>query len=241
MVLRTGGGAGYGGTIQLTNPDIARNPIEKGDAANILLRQSLGIVRERLLSDGLGERIRIQNYTTHPERCRVTLRVDADFADIFEVRGVVREKRGERLPDVCEEDRVVFSYLGLDDRLRRTELRFSEVPRILPADLPAAEMEQRLKARQEVRSRAGSDDVAPGNMLLLFDWLLPPGAVQRMDVRVTSEVIDSPGRPDAPRRTIIGPRHLPAEEAEAAHRAWHSSSATVSTTHHMADRALRRG
>ena len=40
-----GGGAGYGGTIQLTNPDIARNPIEKGDANNILQRQSLGIVR----------------------------------------------------------------------------------------------------------------------------------------------------------------------------------------------------
>jgi glycogen debranching enzyme len=241
VVLRTGGGAGYGGTIQLTNPDIARNPIEKGDANNILQRQSLGIVRERLLSDGLGERIRIQNYTMHPERCLLTLRVDSDFADIFEVRGVVREKRGQRLPDVCDEDRVVFSYQGLDDRLRRTELLFSERPRVLPADLSVEEIEKRLKTPEEAASRAASADAAPGNVLLVFDWLLDAGAVRALDVRVTSEVIDSPETSRAPRRTITGPRRLPTEEAEAAHRAWHSSSATVSTTHHTADRALRRG
>ena len=241
VVLRTGGGAGYGGTIQLTNPDIARNPIEKGDATNILQRQSLGIVRERLLSDGLGERIRIQNYTMHPERCRLTLRIDADFADIFEVRGVVREKRGERLPDVCEEDRVVFSYLGLDARMRRTELLFSERPRVLPADVSVEEIEERLQTPQDDPAEAGSEGVATGNMLLVFDWLLPAGAVRALDVRVTAEVSDSPETSRGARRTIAGPRHLPAEEAEAAHRAWHSSSATVSTTHHTAERALRRG
>jgi len=241
VVLRTGGGAGYGGTIQLTNPDIARNPIEKGDANNILQRQSLGIVRERLLSDGLGERIRIQNYTMHPERCLLTLRVDSDFADIFEVRGVVREKRGQRLPDVCDEDRVVFSYQGLDARMRRTELQFSERPRVLPADLSVEEIEKRLRSPEEAAPKPGSAADAPGNVLLIFDWLLDAGAVRALDVRVTSEVTDSPDANRAPRRTTAGPRHLPTEEAEAAHRAWHSSSATVSTTHHTADRALRRG
>jgi glycogen debranching enzyme len=238
-VLRTGGGAGYGGTIQLTNPDIARNPIEKGDAATVLLRQSLGIVRERLLSDGLGERIRIQNYTTHAERCRVSLRVDADYADIFEVRGVVRGARGQRLPDLCEEDRVVFSYLGVDGRVRRTYLRFSERPRVMPADLPAAEIEARLETG-DTPAEADSANVLPGNILLLFDWLLPPGAVRSLDIRITADVGDPGETGDGPSAGVPGPRHLPAEEAEAAHRAWHSSSATVSTEHHAADRALRQ-
>jgi glycogen debranching enzyme len=242
VVLRTGGGAGYGGSIQLTNPDIARNPIEKGDANNILQRQSLGIVRERLLSDGLGERIRIQNYTMHPERCRLTLRVDADFADIFEVRGVAREKRGERLPDVRDEDRVVFGYQGLDARVRRTELQFSERPRFLPGDVSNEEIEERLATPHGASAEPGSEGATPGTMLLVFDWLIDAGAVQALDIRVTSEVSDVAETSRAQRRTTVsGSRHLPAEEAEAAHRAWHSSSATVGTTHHTADRALRRG
>ena len=41
---------------------------------------------------------------------RFGVRFAADFADIFEVRGVTRERRGERLDDIVEHDAVILSY-----------------------------------------------------------------------------------------------------------------------------------
>src|SRR5829696_5453493 len=73
-------------------------------------------------SRGLGERITVHNFTTGPERARMTLRLDADFADIFEVRGFVRERRGERLPNEGDASHVVFGYHGLDGRTWRTHV-----------------------------------------------------------------------------------------------------------------------
>ena len=101
-MLRTGAGAGFASTIQLTNPDLLRNPADKVDPDVVLRRQSLGIVRDRVVADVFTETIRIDNYTLHPERCTLTFRLDADFADIFEVRGVVRERRGREEPTVVD-------------------------------------------------------------------------------------------------------------------------------------------
>ena len=75
------------GTIQLTNPDLMRNPDASGPGHRRCRRQSLGIVRERVASDGV--RKSGPNRELHAPRdvraCRADL--DADFADIFEVRG----------------------------------------------------------------------------------------------------------------------------------------------------------
>ena len=53
---------------------------------------------------------------------------DADFADIFEVRGIHREKRGKRLPTKVENDSVLLSYEGLDGVVRRTLLQSDPAP-----------------------------------------------------------------------------------------------------------------
>jgi len=53
---------------------------------------------------------------------------DADFADIFEVRGIHREKRGIRLPTKVEDDSVLLSYEGLDGVVRRTLLQSDPAP-----------------------------------------------------------------------------------------------------------------
>jgi glycogen debranching enzyme len=53
---------------------------------------------------------------------------DADFADIFEVRGIHREKRGKRLPPKVGADSVLLSYEGLDGVARRTLLQSEPAP-----------------------------------------------------------------------------------------------------------------
>ncbi len=219
LVLRTGTGAGYAGTIQMTNPDLTRNPLEKGDASATLARQSLGIVRERRVVDGLDERVRIHNYTMHVDRCLLTLTLDADFADIFEVRGVRRPARGERAPAEVDAQEVLFTYRGLDDRLRRTRVELSEPGARLDTDAPP--------------------DAGPSSEVTLgFRWTIRPGEDRSLSLRVTSEVVED--RPAVTRRRVARKATITPNDPEAAHRAWRATSTSVTSSHAGVERALRR-
>lgn len=58
---------------------------------------SIGIKRELVLNGGLFEEIEIANYSTTPHSFQISLSFDADFVDLFEIRGNVREQRGQML------------------------------------------------------------------------------------------------------------------------------------------------
>lgn len=75
--------------------------------------------------------VRLINYGSEEKRVSLSLKFDADFADIFEVRGSIRERRGEKLPVQVSEQEVALSYRGLDSVERRTRLYFSQVPELL--------------------------------------------------------------------------------------------------------------
>src|SRR5437867_9006534 len=69
-------------TVDLTNPDVPSN------GRLSIPRGTIHVSRELLLRDGVCyERIRIANYGLTPIRILLRCRWDADFADIFEVRG----------------------------------------------------------------------------------------------------------------------------------------------------------
>jgi glycogen debranching enzyme len=74
------------------------------------------------------ERIAIRNFSHEHQRMILELRFGADFADVFEVRGRHRARRGQRHPPEVTEDSVLLSYTGLDDVVRRTRLRFNPLP-----------------------------------------------------------------------------------------------------------------
>ncbi len=59
--------------------------------------ESIGIKRELVLNGGLFEEIEISNYSTSAVTFELSLSFDADFIDLFEVRGFGREKRGRLL------------------------------------------------------------------------------------------------------------------------------------------------
>ena len=81
-------------TANLTNPDV------RADGRVVLAHGEIHIFRSRVLCDaGCVERIRVSNFALHPVEFPLAFAVDADFADIFEVRGTRRARRGERLPD----------------------------------------------------------------------------------------------------------------------------------------------
>ena len=58
----------------------------------------------------------------------MSIELDADFADIFEVRGAKRERRGRRLPTHVTQDSLQFAYEGLDGQVRRTRIAVDPPP-----------------------------------------------------------------------------------------------------------------
>ena len=108
----------------LTNPDI---PVE--GESSVLSRDLVHIFRARFLWSGtLHERLRLRNYSRAPVRVLLSFDIDADFADIFEVRGTSRACRGTRLDSVVTSRELRLGYRGLDDEERWTIVSWSEAP-----------------------------------------------------------------------------------------------------------------
>src|SRR5260221_434264 len=115
----------------LTNPDIP------GTGEVTVPRGTLHILRTKFLWKGVCyERLRIKNYGLSPVEVTFGLHFEADFVDIFEVRGMRRARRGELLGATIEEGRIsdgraVLAYRGLDRVVRRTRLVFAPRPEML--------------------------------------------------------------------------------------------------------------
>ena len=99
---------------------------------NGLPRETIHLFRSKFLDKAACyEQIRLINYGLVALNVSVTFQFEADFADIFEVRGTKRAKKGERLQDSVQGDSAVLSYLGLDAVSRKTRIAFSPKPRVL--------------------------------------------------------------------------------------------------------------
>jgi glycogen debranching enzyme len=110
-------------TVDLTNPDIYRND------RIVLQKDMLHIVRTIFLWRGAAyQRIGLQNHGDQPASFDLTLLFDNDFADLFEVRGERRLRRGIGASKLLGPADVVLEYKGLDDTSRTTVLHFDPRP-----------------------------------------------------------------------------------------------------------------
>lgn len=67
-----------------------------------------------------------------PDRLSVSFEVEAEFIDIFEVRGFKRERRGRLLDTLVQKGRLVYGYEGLDSVLRQTCIEYFAPPSLKP-------------------------------------------------------------------------------------------------------------
>ncbi|HEY7481446.1 MAG TPA: glycogen debranching N-terminal domain-containing protein [Gemmatimonadales bacterium] len=96
-------------------------------------RNVIHIRREPLLTDHLAERVCLTSHLRAPLEYWIELALGADFADIFEVRGWVREARGQYFAPEARGDVLVFAYRGRDGKLLRSIVRFGRRPDRLSA------------------------------------------------------------------------------------------------------------
>jgi glycogen debranching enzyme len=112
--------------VDLTNPDL---PSEN---ENMILRGTIHILRSKFLwQAAYHEKIELKNFGLEPVSFTIEIACDADFADIFEVRGSVREHRGGKDETIAKKEQIVFSYRGLDDVQRHTKIHFNPEPQSL--------------------------------------------------------------------------------------------------------------
>jgi glycogen debranching enzyme len=75
--------------------------------------------------NGCYQHLEIHNYGGEALAVELVLEFEADFADIFEVRGHQRERRGKLLEPLVTESTVSLGYLGLDGLRRDTRIEVS--------------------------------------------------------------------------------------------------------------------
>jgi glycogen debranching enzyme len=175
----------------------------------------LHVRRRQLLDGALVEEITLTNFLDRAVEIEVTLSFDVDFADIFEVRGAKRPRRGQKQKPKLFESGVQFSYEGLDGVVYQTDLSVWPAPRLLAEDC----------AKLSLRIPAGGSErielkVEPGRL---------PSA--HSDARVVAERVRKGSSPPRPFPARI--KHLTEET-----RAFRDQSTRVSCDNALIQQAL---
>ena len=121
-----GSSTGAGGhvlTVHLTNPDLP------GDHELLWAKAVMHVRRSSFLWNRTWfSRISIVNHGLTALSVSVDLSFDADFRDVFEVRGAHRPRRGRLVPAVETADGLLFEYHGLDGVTRHTVVQIEPAP-----------------------------------------------------------------------------------------------------------------
>jgi glycogen debranching enzyme len=112
----------------------ATNPVLRSSEGIVVAQETLNVRRTVLVADRLFYRVRVRNFNAHPVSTVVALSLAADFADVFEVRGVERHAGGHSLPPVWDEHGVRFRYVAADGECRETLVEFEPAPERLRTD-----------------------------------------------------------------------------------------------------------
>ncbi|XGV98984.1 MAG: glycogen debranching N-terminal domain-containing protein [Leptolyngbya sp. BL-A-14] len=136
ILLSSTADKGFFLSVLCTNPQIDEH----------IRAESIGIKRELVLNGGLFEEIEISNYTTNTVSFEMSLSFDADFKDLFDIRGYARETHGKRLyllpseltsaeqnetfaiddatKPVAKSMEMTLAYKGLDNALMESRIYF---------------------------------------------------------------------------------------------------------------------
>lgn len=110
-------------TADLANLDVSRG----GSVA--IHRGTLHLLRLRFLwRGGAYEELEFVNYGMEPLYVPLSIFFAADFADIFEVRGMAREQRGKHLKEEKINGGIVLGYQGLDNVTRKMRISCDPAP-----------------------------------------------------------------------------------------------------------------
>ena len=142
-------------TADLTNPDLYL-----GDTL-VWPRELIHVQRMKFVwQNAYYERVLVRNFATTPRRIHIALAFAADFADLFEVRGMRRIRHGSASASRMSEREVSLRYRGLDQVERCTQITFDPAPTQLDEHKASFEIELRPYEARRLFLRVGTQVAA---------------------------------------------------------------------------------
>ena len=188
--------SGHHAVINATNPSLV-----SADGA-IVPQETLNVQRTLLIGDRLFVRVTVRNYSRAPVATELGVALAADFADVFEVRGLERQTTGTVLAPGIDEGALRFGYVAADGERRETLVELTPAPAEMRID----------------GARVG----------VVWDLDLDPGAAAMFQITVTPR---SPGSSDSMaaggRRSAGHAAERTTARASAAHDEWVGSCARI--------------
>jgi glycogen debranching enzyme len=90
----------YSAAFFCTNPELPQ-----------VVKNAISIRRARFVGSGVHEKITVRSFAEHPVRFELRLRVGTDFADLFEIKDIVRDRSDQiRTTHDAEGQRMSFHY-----------------------------------------------------------------------------------------------------------------------------------
>jgi glycogen debranching enzyme len=136
LLLHSSTEANYSQIVELAFPVTVSEP------QGFEHQESIAVSRTRILAESLIEQIEVSNYGAEARPVRLALDFDADFLDLFEVRGWIRSDAhpGQLQPPEVSANLVALSCRGADGVVRTTTIRFSPAPAELSANRAVFEL-----------------------------------------------------------------------------------------------------
>lgn len=200
----------------LTTPDLY------ADGELVLQHDLIHVRRSRFLWKATCyERLSVRNFSDALQQVRLVLMFGADFADLFEVRGSHREKRGTIHPPEVGDSHVTLAYTGLDGKRRATMLRFDPDPQEITGRQVAFELELAPKDTRtmflEVNCGAGGAERAATRRSFFFGLRDARRALRQSAARAASISTSNQVFNEAARRAVADLRMLITDTPEGAY------------------------
>jgi glycogen debranching enzyme len=113
--------SGHHAVINATNPTLHAGGLQ-------VPQETLNIRRTLVVSERLFCEVRVRSFRPGPVLTSLELALGADFADVFEVRGVGRRTGGSVLEPRIDGNKALLAYVGADGEGRKTIVEFDPAP-----------------------------------------------------------------------------------------------------------------
>ena len=132
--------------VDLTNPDLF-----DAEGRLALAKDTFHIARAKFLWDACcHELFTLTSYANQRQRLRLAIDFGADFADLFEIRGHRRTRRGAVSARVLGATEIGFFYESLDGLARSTRVCFGPQPAQLTEELAQFDLSLAAKERRPI-------------------------------------------------------------------------------------------
>ncbi|MBO9540915.1 amylo-alpha-1,6-glucosidase [bacterium] len=100
------------------------NQVLKYPDGRMIPQETVYISSDRAIEDVVRDRVKIVNYNPFSAELTFSLEFRADYADMFEVRGMHRQHHGLFLQPKIEGHTLILAYMGEDKTFRQTRITF---------------------------------------------------------------------------------------------------------------------